>query len=344
VIRPGVLRPMTRYLGGTALVLMTACHPSSVADAESKGDVGWLEQNGTPDAVAALGRLGDHDPRAIAALNVRVAYDAGAYRAAWMATLREATWGSAMLRAGLADPKTADLAASGMGKHEPHLAPFVDSLEGALVRLSASTQNLNIADTLASVGVAARPAVERRLADVSTRGAMCAGIASRYGDRDARSALFSAPQASRDAPACVDAVVRLAADDDWALSWLAERGEPGLLGAAGKNSALSCARLHVAWVKALGARPAQLYPALAVPLGYAIARCPAQIDGILADAIVHTPAAHGVVILAIDPFANYEDGLRATCAALPAIASGPDTAVIRERANDAMTHICKAPE
>ncbi len=335
---------MTRHVVRAALVLMTACHPSSVAEAESKGDVGWLEQSGTPDAVAALGRLGDHDPRAIIALNVRIAYDAEAFRAAWMATLREAPWGSAMLRAGLADPKTADLAASAMGKHEPHLVAFVDPLEGALVRLSASTQNLNVADTLASVGPSARAVVERRLVDASTRGAMCAGIASRYGDADARSALFSVPQGSRDAPACVDAVVRLAVDDDWALSWLAERGEPGLLGAAGKSGVLSCARLHVAWVKALAARPAKLYPALAVPLGYAITRCPAQIDGILADSIVHSPAAHGVVMQAIDPFANYEDGLHATCAALPAIASGTDSAVIRERANDAMTHICKAPE
>ena len=67
-------------------------------------------------------------------------------------------------------------------------------------------------------------------------------------------------------------------------------------------------------------------------------------DGVLADAIVHLPASHALVVEAIDPFASYGNGLRATCAALPTVvASGQDTAVVRERATDALTHACKAP-
>jgi hypothetical protein len=152
------------------------------------------------------------------------------------------------------------------------------------------------------------------------------------------------PESARDAPACVDAVVRVAAGDETALMWLAERGEPGLLGGAGKNDAMPCARLHVAWARAFASRPTSAYPALEVPLGYAVTRCAVQMDGVLADAIVHMPAAHRVVVNAIDPFATYGDGLHATCAALPkVIASGQDTPIIRERANDALTHACKAP-
>ena len=324
--------------------LVAACHPTSIAEAEARGDVPWLEVNGTPDAVAALGRMADHEPKAIAALRIRTAYDAGAFHAAWLAVTREAPWGAEMLRTGLADPKTADLAAAGMGKHDPHLDAFVDPLENALVRLSASVQNTNIASTLASVGASGHDAVGRRLGDASTRSAMCLGIASRDGDPDARAALYAMPTAARDAPGCVEAVVRLAEQDDWSLGWLAESSEPGMLGAAGKMDVLSCARLHVAWVKALAVRRPAQYPALVVPLGYAVNRCPAQVDGILADAIVHMPPARGLVVQAIDPFGRYEEALHATCEHLNLVADGPDTAIVRERAADALAHLCKPPQ
>jgi hypothetical protein len=66
-------------------------------------------------------------------------------------------------------------------------------------------------------------------------------------------------------------------------------------------------------------------------------------DGVVADAIVHLPATHGFVVEAIDPFEGYGRALKATCAALPAVAGGRDTAVVKERANDALNHACKAP-
>ncbi len=321
-----------------------SCGPGTVEEAEARGDVAWLQHNDTPAAVAALGRMADHNPAATAALDLRSAYDPEAFHAAWSAVLRGAPWGPAMLHEALADPKRADPAATGMGKHDPHLALFLDDLEGALVRLSATPRNANVSSTLASMGPTARAAVERRLLDPSTRGAMCTGIGTPQADDDARKALLDVPQAARDAPACVEAVVGVAAGDESALTWLAERAEPGLLGAAGKSATMPCANLHVAWVKAFAARPRSAYPALTVPLGYAVTRCVAQMDGVLADAIVHLPASHSVVVQAIDPFATYGDGLRATCAALPAVvSSGQDTAVVRERASDALTHACKAP-
>jgi len=157
-----------------------------------------------------------------------------------------------------------------------------------------------------------------------------------------RKALLDAPLSARDAAFCVDAVVAVAADDDAALTWLAEKGEPGLLGAAGKEDQMPCARLHVAWAKALVARPPEAYAALTVPLGYALKRCTVDMDGVLADAIAHLPATHPVVVQAIDPFDTYGPGLRATCAALPLIAGGRDSAVVKERARDALNHACKA--
>jgi hypothetical protein len=333
---------MARWLLFFALAAALGCRPATIAEAEAKGDVAWLEQNGTPDSVAALGRLADKDATAATALRSR-GFDAFAFRAAWAAVLREAPWGSAMLREALADPKLADLAASGMGRRESHLLSFLADLDGALVRLSASTQNFNVSSALASMGPSARQTIERRLLDPSTRAAMCRGIASNDAETDAHKALLSVPEKARDDPACVDAVARVAAQDEAALVWLGERGEPGLLSAAGKDDALPCAKLHVVWVKAFLARPATLYSALTVPLSYAVKRCAAEMDGVLADAIVRLPATHGVVVEAIDPWANYSGALQATCAALVSVASGRDTAFVRERASDALFHACKAP-
>jgi len=325
------------------LLCALGCRASTIAEAEARGDIPWLEQNATPDAMAALGRLADRDPKAVAALEAHSSFDIQPFKAAWRAVVRGATWGPVMLRGALADPKRADAAASGMGRHEPQLRAFAGDLETALVRLSASTQNMNVAATLASVGPEARPLIVRRLADPTTRGAMCRGIALFGGDSDTRSALIEAPASSRDDPACVDAVVRVSAGDDAALAWLAERGEPGLLGAAGKSAALPCARLHFAWVKAFAARPADAYSALGVPLGYAVKRCAVDMDGVLADVIVHLPGSHGVVTQAIDPFGSYSGALHATCAALPVIVGGRDSAIVRERASDALNHACVGP-
>ncbi len=325
-----------------AVAMAGACKPGSVAEAEAKGDVPWLAQSDSPEAVAALGRLADKRPDAAQALAGRSSYDPEAFHPAWDAVMRGAPWGAAMLHDGLHDPKRADRAAAAMAKGDPRLAPFLDDLAGALERLSASPQNANIATTLASLGPPARDEIAKLLADAATRGPMCFGIGAPEASADARQAMLDAPSSSRDAPQCVAAVVTLAAGSDAALAWVAERGEPALLGAASKSASVPCAQLHTAWVKAFAARPEGEYPELTVPLGSALTRCAPQLDGILADAIAHKPGFRAVVVGAIDPFGNYGSGLRATCAALPAVTSGHDTAIVRERASDALLHACKA--
>jgi hypothetical protein len=327
-----------------ALVCLGAhCKPNTVAEAEARGDVLWLQQNDSPASSAALGRLADRDPRAVTALTQRSAYDIEAFRAAWDAVIRQSAWGTGFMRDALGDPKRADRAASMMTAVGGHLPAFVTDLENALVRLSATPQNVNVASALAAIGPEGHEAVARRLVDASTRPGMCMGIASAHASDDAHETLLTAPFMARDAVTCVEAVIHVAADDDAALTWLGTKAETGMLGAAGKSTGMPCAKLHVAWVRAFGARPASDYPALTVPLGYAVTRCAPEMDGVLADTIAHLPAAHAVVVSAIDPFGSYGDGLRATCASLPLIVGGKDTPVIRERASDALMHACKAP-
>jgi len=323
--------------------LLAACRPSTIAEAEKKGDVGWLDENGTPDAVAALGRLADAKPKAVSALESRSTFDVHAFGAAWAAGLRGAAWGPTMLRQGLADPTRADLAASAMEKHDAHLVAYVPDIESALQRLSASLQNFHVSSALASVGPPAHDAIVRRLADASTRGSMCRGIASTDADPDARKTLLAAPVASRDADACVDGVVHIASEDAPTLTWLAEQGEPGLLGAASKSETIPCPKLHVLWARVLATRSSDAYSALTVPLGYAVKRCATDMDGVLADAIANLPATRPVVVAAIDPFTGYGTALKATCAALPTVVAGRDSAIVRERASDALVHVCKAP-
>ncbi len=337
------MRVVTLGLGMVISSCLWSCRPSTIAEAERKGDVAWLDESGTPDAVAALGRLADTKPTAVTALEGRSSFDVHAFRAAWAGALRGATWGPKMLRDGLADPKRADLAASGMDKHDSHLVAYLPDLEAALQRLSASMQNFNLSSTIASVGPPAHDAIVRRLADASTRGAMCRGIASQDADADARKALLAAPVASRDADACVDGVVHIAAQDEPTLDWLADQGEPGLLVVASRSETIPCPKLHVLWARVLTSRDQSVYSALTVPLGLAVKRCTAEMDGVLADAIVHLPATHPVVVSAIDPFTGYGSALKATCAALPMVAGGRDAPIVRERASDALNHACKAP-
>lgn len=322
-----------------AVLAVTACGPRTIGEAERKGDVAWLDKRATPDAIAALGRVADRDPRAVAALDRRGDYDRDVYAAAWEAVVRGAPWGAQLYKAALANPARAELAASTMPKKDPHLSLFVTELESALVRLGASQNNLAVSGTLASAGPPAHEAIARLLADPATRGAMCRGIASPDAAPDARTTLMQVPPASRDNAQCVEVLPKIAAEDNAVLQWLGEAAEPGLLSAAGKSELLPCVRLHDAWVRALAARPQER--ALVVPLKNAINRCPTELDGVLADAIARTPASQPVVVDAIDPFEGYGITLKATCAALPQVTRGGAPAITRERASRALEHTCK---
>jgi hypothetical protein len=322
------------------MLLAAACKPSSVAEAEQRGNVAWLDDDGSPAAVEALGRLADKDGAAVAALKSRAPHDVNAYIAAWAGVKRGARWGSDILHTGFQDPDRAETAASAVSGQDPAIAPFVPDIEASIERVAATGRTFSLAAVLAAAGPAAHEAVVHRLNDKATRGAMCGGIAGPNGSADARAALRAVPSASRDDATCVTSVVTVASTDDVTLHWLAREAEPGLIGAASRLSTLDCSRAQRLWTEAIAVRARVLGNALTVPLSDAIKRCPAAMDGVLADAIRTKPDAVATVVGAFDPFSPDDAALRATCQALPLVASSAATPVTKERAANAVLHGC----
>ena len=317
------------------------CKPTSVSEAETKGDVGWLDTEGSPSAIEAIGRIADKEPEAVTVLQGRAKFDVSAYIAAWGGVKRGAKWASNLLHAGLQDPSRAEVAASAVEGKDPLIEPFLPDVEASMTRLAATGATSTLAAVLAAAGSPAHDAVVRRLADKVTRGAMCGGISVATGSADARATLRSVPATSRDDQTCVGAVTTLAANDDTTLTWLAQQAEPGLLGAAGRLSTLDCPRLQRLWTAALAARGLAQAGALTVALANAVKRCPAEMDGVIANAIKTKSEALSAAIGAIDPFSPEDSALRSTCASLPLVAQMHATPILKERATDAIAHGCK---
>jgi hypothetical protein len=317
------------------------CKPTSVSDAEAKGDVGWLDAEGSPSAIEAIGRIADKEAEAVTVLQGRAKFDVSAYIAAWGGVKRGAKWASDLLHTGLQDPSRAEVAASAVEGKDPLIEPFLADVEAAMTRLAATGATSTLAAVLAAAGSPAHDAVVRRLADKVTRGAMCGGISVGTGSPDARATLRSVPATSRDDQTCVGAVTTLAASDDATLSWLAQQAEPGLLGAAGRLTTLDCPRLQRLWTAALAARGVAQAGALTVALANAVKRCPAEMDGVIAGAIKTKSESLSAAIGAIDPFSPEDRELRATCASLPLVAQMRATPILKERATDAIAHGCK---
>ncbi len=320
---------------------IAACQPSTVSEAEAKGDAYWLDANGSPEAVAALGRLADTRPKALDALKKRAAFDTNAYIAAWGGAKRSQAWGHEMLREGLANPNRAEAAATAMTRTDSLLATFVSDIEGAMSRLSAGASGGSLGALLASIGPPAHAAVERRLKDGASRGAMCSGIASPDTSADAKGVLLAVPSESRDHALCVNAVVSMAASDDSAITWLSAVAEPGLLSQVAKSSIVPCSRLHTLWTKALAGRTTQVYSGLTVPINLSIKRCADVMDGVLSDALLHVPGVRATIVQAIDPYGAETGQLKETCKRLPQVANGPDAPIVRERALDQIQHGCR---
>jgi hypothetical protein len=327
-------------VGIAAIVALFACKPKTVGDAETTHDVAWLSNDGSPLAVAALGRLADSDKDALAALQKRSSTDVNTYIAAWVAVTRNAAWGTAFLRGGLADPTRADVAATALPRRDPRLVPFVPDLEGAVVRLSAGHRGSVVAGVLASVGPGAHAQVERRLLDAKTRGAMCDGIGLPEASGDAKSLLLAVPPEGRDHASCVDVVITMATTEDVVLDWLAQSAEPGIVGAAAKSS-LPCPRLSVIWQKGLAERPVESHSALIVPLQVSLRRCSTALDPVMAELLTKAPRARSCIMLAVDPFATELSDLTLTCRAIRAGTLNGEAARIRERAQDALAHGCR---
>lgn len=321
-------------------LLAVACKPSGITEAEASGDVDWLATAGTPESVAALGRLADTNPRALEALQSKGS-DVNSYIAAWTAVTRNAGWGAPFLRAALGDPSRAEMASTALPRRDPRVAPLVPDLEGAVVRLAASQRAGIIAGVLASVGPQARAAVERRLLDPKTRGAMCDGIGLPDASGDAKSTLLAVPPEARDAASCVTDVVAMATTEDAVLGWVATGAEPGLLTALARSS-LPCPRLAAVWSKALVARPSEVHAALAVPLQSSIRRCAKELDPALAELLEKAPGARAVVARAVEPNGGELADMKKTCEAFGRPFMRAESARVRERAADARAQGCRS--
>lgn len=322
------------------MLALAACTARSVGEAEAKHEVIWLADNGSPEAIAALGRLADTDGRALEALQARAEIDVNTYIAAWAAVVRNAPWGASFIRSGLADPARAQMTASALPRRDPRLIPFANDLEAAVVRLAAAPRSAMIAGVLASIGPQAHAAVERRLVDPKTRGVMCDGIGLPEASGDARSLVLAVPPEARDHPSCVTLVLDMASTDDGVLTWLATNAEPGLLTATAKGS-LVCPRLATLWEQALASRPPEAQPALTVPLQLSIRRCTAALDPVLGDLLAKAPRARACIMRALDPYGGELSEMSATCKALRAGHTNGEGARVRERTRDALAHGCK---
>jgi hypothetical protein len=208
-----------------------------------------------------------------------------------------------------------------------------------MVRLSSSLQGAVIASVLASIGPGAHAAVERRLIDPHTRGAMCQGLSSPDASGDAKSTLLAVPSDARDNPSCVATVTTLAKTDEVVLGWLAIGAEPGLLSVAAKGD-LACPRLTTVWQRALSERPRETYGALAVPLSFALKRCAHELDTVLSTLLYSAPAARACIVQAIDPIGAETTELKETCKTLPVATRGGDNRT-RERAQDTIDNACR---
>lgn len=317
---------------------LASCRPSSVTEAESKGDVKYLAAQGTPDAVEALGRVADKDPEAEKALTARAATDINVYIAAWQAVGRGATWGDKMIRYGLSDASRAELAASAMTRKDPHLDAFTDDLSNAIVSVGDDQHVVSLPAVLASAGARAQGVITQRLADGKTRETMCRGLASVDASAESRATFTKVPAASRDGKSCLRAAAQIAQTDDAALGWLGGTAETGLLRAAGDDATLKCDRLATAWKRAFSDRPATERAGLSVPLAAGLKRCPKDLDPIVAP-VVETDAA-SVVVAAIEPSDPSTSELKQTCARLPLVLRGKLDARLRDRASDAVSQGC----
>ncbi len=289
----------------------------------------------------ALGRLADTNKAAGAVLERRSVYDSTAFMAAWEAHGRGAAWGTSLLRGGLVDPARAELAVQGIPRKEPKGAVFIPDIEQGVSRLAAGSRASALTPVLASMGRPAHQAVERRLLDPKTRGAMCDGIGGADASADAKTTLLAVPVDGRDHASCVQVVLRMAAEDDAVLGWLGVTGEPGLLSQVGKGT-MPCARVVTVWKRALTERGSDAFAALTVPLASSVRRCAPELDALLAEILKTAPLARASVVNAVDPYGAETVALKQTCKVLGQIAqSTREPHAIVERADNAVHASCK---
>ncbi|MBX3206208.1 MAG: hypothetical protein KF764_14145 [Labilithrix sp.] len=298
-------------------IALVACAPASVAEAEAQKDVSWLDKNESRAAMEALGRLADHEPKAVAALAKRRG-NQDVYHAAWQAHTRGVAWGDDVLRAALSSPAELPLAVAELPPRDPRLEGFAGDLEMGIT--SARTEHGAAAvSLLASLGPSSQPHLLRLLERPATREATCAGLASPHVTPDSRLALTLAPPDARTSPTCQKTLFLHAAADTKVLDWLGNAGEPALVTAAVET--LECPKLAHLWERVF-ASPREaltdLEPALIASMG----RCSSALDPVIARALPSVRRARASILHALEAEAAHAEQLEATCKQLPRLSHG----------------------
>ncbi len=318
--------------------MLLACTPTSVADAERKKNAAWLASNGSPEAIGALGRIADDDKDAQDALAAlakttigKATTDGGGSAldvelAVWGGVERNASWAIAMTKAELSSAERMNDMAGAMKHGSPQIATFVPDLDAALLRGCDEACGAS----LASIdGAAATGAIEKRLADASTRKAMCAGVGSNESSKSARDAFMRASESSRDAVTCSGAATRIASRDAASLAWLAKTAEPGLLRNVGDE--MHCDRLVKLWTTVFTLRDHATFGALSRSLESSLKTCAKDLDATVAGALATDVDTQTLVLSSLGA-TNAKD-LPLTCAAAPT-ASQRVTVLARANARD----------
>ena len=318
--------------------MLLGCTPTSVGDAEKKKNVDWLENNGSPEAIAALGRLADDDKAAQEALATLSKATASTLRtdaggsgldvdlAIWGGVERNASWATEMTKTLLGDATRMDEMGSAMKRGSPQLGAFVGDLDAALARGCG----ISCGAALASIdSPAATTAVTKRLEDTRTRDPVCFGAGTAEASKGARDVFMKEPATARDGAQCGPAAVAMATRDDAALAWLAQTAEPGLLRGV---STMPCARVVALWTKVLVSRDHATYGALTRSLEDSVNKCPKELDATFAGALGTDVDSQTLVLTSLRA-ANAAD-LKMTCAAAPRAAERVTAILARANARD----------
>jgi len=325
-----------------AFCILAACKSKDVHDAEARVDLAFLEADPSPESTAALGRLADQNPRALAVVGQRAkASDVNAFIAAWQGTQRGASWSLSLFREGLSDPARAVVAQSALPRKDPRTAELLPELEAAF-RAAAPQDAAKVGALITSLGAPAKAAVTRALDLPKTRATMCDALSSPDASREALAAFRGVAPEKRDDTACTSLAANRAQTDDEMLAWLAKEAEPGLLAAASRRGSLGCPRSAVLWEKALSTRPKESHMQLASELSATSHRCSEAMDPVLAKAMADLDDSRAWVVSALDPADQNLSRLGKTCLAMKAVAlGGAGTSVrTRERARDAVARGC----
>lgn len=301
----------------TLTLLLAACSPASVAEAEARHDVSWLSAHESRESYEALGRLADHDSRAASILSQRTG-KRDVYHAAWQGHLRGAAWGDNVLRTGLSATSEIPLAVAELPPGNPHLDPFALDLERS-VGLARGDDAVAAAALLASIGSDAHAQLLRLVDNPATRDAACQGLRAETTSEDSRLVLTTTKPEARVSPSCKRTVLAHAAIDSKVLAWVGASGETELIASA--STGLECPQVSQLWESVFSSTRdglTELQPALTA----STTRCPETLDPLLSRTLPSTPRVRAMILRSLDVETTHAEQLGATCRQLPRLQHG----------------------